>query len=106
MTRGGSAMPEAVQYVVVLAVVIGVGYLILKPRCVFVVRIGRAGPRISRGKVTAAFLQDVAEVCREEGVTGGWVGGVRQGRRISLVFSWGFPAACRQRLRNLWVTHA
>src|SRR4051794_24165884 len=99
-------MPEPVQYLVVLAVVIVGAWLILKPRYQFVIRVARGEPRVTRGRVTASFVQDVAEVCREFGIASGWVGGVARGKRVSLVFSWGMPPACRQRLRNLWVTHA
>src|SRR5262249_24073045 len=77
----------------------------LQQRYVFVVRIDGGKPRVSRGKVTAAFLQDVAQVCAEGGIAGGWIGGVPPGRTITLTFSGNIPAPFQQRLRNLWSLH-
>ena len=68
--------------------------------------IKRGRPRVLKGKVAGPFLEEVADVCREAGLERGWVGGVRHGKRIVLVFSWHIPASIRQRLRNLWVIHA
>jgi hypothetical protein len=72
----------------------------------FIVRLKRSGPRVIKGKVTAAFLDELLEICRSAGVNRGWLGGLRRGKRIVLVFSWHFPAPVRQRLRNLWALHA
>jgi hypothetical protein len=72
----------------------------------FIVRLKRSGPRVIKGKVTAAFLQEVLEICDSAGVRRGWLAGLRRGKRIVLVFSWHIPAPVRQRLRNLWALHA
>jgi hypothetical protein len=71
-----------------------------QPRYVFLVRLVGGEPRVARGKVTAAFLQMVREVCAPAGVRHGWVGGVTRGRRIALHFSRSIPRSCQQRLRN------
>lgn len=68
----------------------------------FEIRIHRGQPRVRKGKVTAAFLEQVAEVCRESGVARGWIGGARRGSRIALRFSRHFPPGPQQRLRNEW----
>ncbi|HYT91727.1 MAG TPA: DUF3634 family protein [Gemmataceae bacterium] len=57
---------------------------------------------IQRGKVTAAFLEEVRRLCQEHGVRRGWLGGVPRARRIRLVFSRSFPPRCQQQLRNVW----
>jgi hypothetical protein len=74
----------------------------VQPRYIFVIRISRGRPSIRRGRVTREFLVRVANVCQEEGVFRGWIGGVQQGRRISLRFSRQFPTGPQQRLRNDW----
>ena len=71
----------------------------------FLVVVAAPLPRVIKGKVTAAFLAEMAEVCREAGIRRGWVGAIRKGKRTLLVFSWHFPRGIRQRLRNLWAIH-
>src|SRR5262249_4336862 len=71
----------------------------------FVVRIDSGAARLVRGKVTAALLRQVEEICQEHGVRGGEVYGRLWGRRVRLSFSRGIPPACRQRLRNVWPIH-
>lgn len=56
----------------------------------------------ARGTVTAAFLETVTGVVRENGIERGWVAGERQGKRVRLTFSRGFPAGAAQQLRNAW----
>jgi Protein of unknown function (DUF3634) len=86
--------------------VIGVAlYWLVQPRYVFVIRINNSGTRTVRGKVTVQFLQLVEETCGQHGVVRGWVGGVMQRQRVALAFSHNIPAACRQRLRNVWTLH-
>jgi Protein of unknown function (DUF3634) len=70
---------------------------------VFVVKIEGGIPRATRGKVAVHFLRTIAEVCQRHGVQAGWIAGIRKGRRITLAFSHGIPAGCRQQLRNEWV---
>ena len=88
---------------VILGLVIWGGWLICQPRYLFVVRISQGKPRLVKGKATAAFLQQVNETCSQAGLKSGWVGGVRRGKHVALVFSRSFPQACRQQLRNIWV---
>jgi hypothetical protein len=72
----------------------------------FVVRIDDGAARLVRGKVAAAMLRQVEEICREHGVRRGEVYGRLWGRRrVRLAFSRGIPPACRQRLRNVWPIH-
>ena len=73
-----------------------------RPRDAFVVRIASGVPRVARGTVTKAFVAEVGEVCRRHGVRNGAVRGVVKDRRITLAFSAGISAPCRQQLRNLW----
>jgi hypothetical protein len=86
--------------------IVAVLWWVMQPHYVFVVQFDGQGARVTRGKVTPAFLERFAEVCREGGVAQGWVGGIPRGRRrISLAFSRGIPEGCRQQLRNLWLQH-
>jgi hypothetical protein len=73
-----------------------------RPRPAFVVRIKGGVPGLAKGTVTRAFLHQIGETCRRHQVGHGEVRGVRNGRRIALVFSRGMPPACQQQLRNLW----
>ena len=93
---------ELVIKAVVIALVVTGFWFAFKPRYDFAIRIQQGVPMVTHGKVTAAFLLEVAEVCRQLGVQRGWVGGVRRGRKIMLSFSRRMPEAARQRLRNLW----
>src|SRR5687767_12364480 len=83
----------------------GVLYLACRPRYVFLVRVVNGETRVSTGKVTSAFLTQLAETCGRTGVQRGWVGGVLRGKRVALRFSRSIPTDCRQRLRNLWALH-
>jgi hypothetical protein len=96
---------DGVFHLVLLAAGVAVAWYALQPRYHFLLRIDAGRVRLTRGKVTDAFLADVGEVCRDLGVTAGWVGGVRRGRRVVLAFSWRLTPAFRQRLRNLWTLH-
>jgi hypothetical protein len=99
-------MLEDIQILFVPALVVAVVVIALWHRYAFVMRVRRGRPRVIKGKVAGPFLEEVADVCREAALERGWVGGVRHGKRIVLVFSWHIPASIRQRLRNLWVIHA
>jgi hypothetical protein len=99
-------MPESPAPLLVLALLAAVVLVAWWHRHAFIVRMKHGKPRLLKGKLTAAFLEELAEVCRESGVRHGWLGGIRRGKRISLVFSWHFSAPVRQRLRNLWMLHA
>jgi hypothetical protein len=74
----------------------------LRPRSAFIVRIKGGVPRVTRGTVTRAFLQEIAETCGRHDVSNGVVRGVVEGRRITLAFTRGMPPPCQQQLRNLW----
>ncbi len=93
---------ENVWNVVVLLLVVGVVFVALQPRYEFSIKIRRGIPTLSRGRVSGEFLQNVSEVCDRHGVRDGWIAGVRQGKRTSLLFSSSLPKACQQQLRNLW----
>lgn len=95
--------PDLVVNVVVLALVVGGLWLAIQPRYVFVVRIEGGTARVSKGKVTPAFLAEIGRACDEFGTARGWVGGVQRGKRVALAFSRNIPHPCRQRLRNLWI---
>jgi Protein of unknown function (DUF3634) len=77
-------------------------WTVARPRSAFVVRIKGGVPRVARGIVTRAFLQEIAETCGRHGVDDGVVRGVVKGRRITLTFTGGMPPPCQQQLRNLW----
>jgi hypothetical protein len=91
--------PLILVLVVLLAPVL---WFACRGQYVFVVHVAAGKPRVVRGLVTQAFLQEIAEVFGQHGVTRGAVRGAARGRLIALSFSPGVPAACRQRLRNIW----
>lgn len=93
---------EWIGKLVFLVLVAAALWWAMQPRYAFLICIAGGVPRVTRGKVTSAFLQQVGEVCAEEGLSRGWVGGVPRGRQMALVFSRSIPPPCRQRLRNLW----
>ena len=95
-------MGEWLIQALVIGFVAWVVWSILQPRYVFEIRITGGQPRVRRGKVTPAFLGQVAEVCQTDGVARGWICGVRAGRRTALRFSRAFPPGLQQRLRNEW----
>jgi hypothetical protein len=82
-------------------IVVGVWFA-LQPRCAFVVRIAKGQPKAIRGKVTAAFLDQIRETCERHGVRNGTVRGLIRGKRICLGFSRSLPQAGQQQLRNWW----
>ncbi len=99
---------EVVGWAFKLAVVVLVALALwaaLRPRYAFEVRIENGVPRVTRGKVTAAYLQEVAQACSEARVAHGWVGGQQRGRQVTVACSRNIPPAVRQRLRNLWALH-
>ena len=85
-----------------LGVIVAAAWIALQPRCAFVIQIAQGIPKAIRGKVTAAFLEQVREVCEQHGVRRGIVRGLICGRRIVLGFSPSIPSAGQQRLRNWW----
>jgi hypothetical protein len=95
-----STMAEWLARLLVTGVVAWVLWSILKSRYVFEIEIRGGVSRIRKGKVAGAFLASVADACRECGLVRGWIGGVAQGRRVTLRFSRQFSPALRQRLRN------
>jgi hypothetical protein len=96
-------MVEYLLEILLLAFVGWVFWMLIQARYVLVIRVRGGRPVVQKGKVTAAFLAEVADICRESGVASGWVGGVRQGKRVALRFSRHFPPGVQQRLRNEWM---
>ncbi len=94
---------EWLAKVVVVAFAVWALWTLCQPRCAFVVRVTAGEPKVVRGTVTPAFLQQVRELCCRHGVEHARVRGVFCGRRISLAFSRGVPPAAQQQLRNWWV---
>jgi len=95
---------QLVVLAVVLAIMGVIAHNALMPRFHFLVRIHGDAIEIVKGKVGADFLAAVSEVCREQGITSGWIGGVKRGKSVALRFSNNIPPNCQQRLRNIWFT--
>jgi hypothetical protein len=93
---------QLVVVAVALVVVLAILQVALAQRYHFMIMIDRGKPRVSNGKVHAAFLDNIRAVCEEHGIISGWIGGVRQGKAIALRFSRNIPYGCQQRLRNIW----
>jgi hypothetical protein len=103
------ATAETVQHWALLAAVVAlIGGVVLVARPgqqLFVVRINGGTAKVVEGKLTAAFVEELAECCREAGVPDGEVVGQGTPWGVRLSFSASFPPGVRQRLRNLWVQH-
>ena len=97
---------ETVLHLIIVALVVAGAWFAFQPRYHFVVRVEGETARTESGKVTATFLREVSEICREHGVRRGVVYGQLRRRQIVLSFSRGIPASCQQRLRNFWAYHA
>jgi hypothetical protein len=95
-------MGEWLIKALVIGLVVWVAWSVLQPRYVFDIRIEGGQPSVRQGKVTPAFLDQVAVECQESAVVRGWIAGVRRGRRVALLFSRDFPPGPQQRLRNEW----
>src|SRR5205823_14121653 len=85
-----------------LGVIVAAAWIALQPRCAFVIQIAQGIPKAVRGKVTAALLEQVREVCEQHSVRQGMVRGLVRGRRIALVFSASIPPVGQQLLRTWW----
>jgi hypothetical protein len=95
-------MLEWAVKLLMLGIVVGVIWTLLRPRYVFEIRIEGGRAQVRRGKVTDAFRRMVEEVCRDGGVNCGWLGGLRRGKRVALRFSRDFTPGLQQRMRNQW----
>ncbi len=85
-----------------LGVIVAAAWFALQQRRAFVIQIEHGIPKAVWGKATAAFLEQVREVCERHGVRHGSVRGLIRGRRITLGFSTSIPPAGQQQLRNWW----
>ena len=94
--------PTILVYAIVAVVLLVVVWKVDLRPFAFYVRIVDGRPVVRRGKVTATFLDEIAEVCADLDVRSGWVGGVRRGPDLRLVFARSLPPAMQQRLRNAW----
>src|SRR4051794_33133149 len=97
-------MTEFLVQLVLVGLALWVIWSLFPPRYVFEIQIREGRPRIRKGKVTPAFLAQVADVCREGGISKGRIAGVKCGKRIAVQFSKTIPPGLQQRLRNLWVS--
>lgn len=91
--------------VLIVAVILGLIWLAIRPRYQFVIDVADSQARLSRGLATAAFVSEVEEVFRDQQVPKGSVRGLRVGKRTILHFSRHVPEPCRQRIRNLLQLH-
>ncbi|HLW66526.1 MAG TPA: DUF3634 family protein [Gemmataceae bacterium] len=96
-------MAELLLEIVLIGFAGWVVWMLLQPRYVFEIRLQQGKPLVRKGKVTAAFLAEVAAICRDDHVSAGWIGGVMRGKRVALRFSRHFPPGAQQRLRNEWM---
>lgn len=94
---------QMLMFTAITTAAVGALWFFAKPEAVFVVRIRAGNAEVTHGKVTAAFLAKVAEVCAEFKIQNAELRGVAHGQRISLRFTTNFPPVACQRLRNWWV---
>ena len=97
------------EYVAVVAVLILLAVLfswkVTTHGRVFVVRVRSRVPFLVRGKVSSAFVTELAEVLQRHEVRRGAIYGVRRRGTVGLKFSPGIPQTARQALRNVWAMH-
>ena len=96
---------EPVFNIALVGLVVAALCLAWQPRYLFKVRIDGGSALLAKGKLTAAFLEEIGHVCAEAKIRRGWFGGFRRGRQVVLAFSRSIPPPLQQRLRNLWVLH-
>jgi len=97
-------MPELLTGFALIGIVGWVAWSVTAGQTIFVVRLKGGQPTTPRGRVTPAFLAEVAKLSREAEVQHGQVWGVRhQDGRIALRFSQSFPPGTQQQLRNWWL---
>jgi hypothetical protein len=89
----------------VLGAVAWAVWKLVQPRSVFVIDLVDGDPRVTSGKVTPAALNQLASICREQGVLRGRIRGVmRRDRSVALRFSREFSPGVQQQIRNWWAT--
>jgi hypothetical protein len=95
-------MSDWVLKLLLIGFIAWVIWSLMQPRHLFEIRIEDGQPSARKGKVTRAFLNQVASVCGDCRVTRGWIAGVMSGQRVALRFSREFPPGAQQRIRNEW----
>ena len=93
---------EAVVRFVIGVIVIVVFVIILMPKPAFVIVIENGRPKVERGKVSKAFVEDCRKLCAEAGIGNGIIKGKRKSGRITLWFSRHIPKVNHQQFRNAW----
>jgi hypothetical protein len=97
------------EYLAIGAIVVGVAVLALGAAQargrVFTIRVRNGFPVVARGKVSQAFVAELAGTPREKGIRSGSIFGVRKRGSLSLEFSRSIPRDARQSLRNVWAMH-
>jgi hypothetical protein len=97
------------EYVAIVAVVIAAAavafWQVTAAGRVFVIRIRHRVPFLTKGKVSQAFVAELAEVIQAHGVRYGSIYGARRRGTVLLEFSRGIPMGARQALRNVWSLH-
>ncbi|HEV3303130.1 MAG TPA: DUF3634 family protein [Planctomycetaceae bacterium] len=88
--------------ILIVGCVVWAAWIALSPKPVFKIRVAKGSVRVTKGKVTADFQQQAADILQQWKISRGWIGAVKRGRRLTLVFSHSVPPGCRQQLRNLW----
>lgn len=88
-----------------LIVIAAVLWLVFKakPAAVFIVQVRNGAAVATSGRVTDAFLHEIAQQCVSADIATGEVRGVAWGSQIRLSFGKEFPQDLQQRLRNWWV---
>jgi Protein of unknown function (DUF3634) len=93
---------DLLEPAIILVVVTGVAWFCFSGRYEFHVRITPGSMKLTTGKLTLDSLSQLREICAEWQLKRGWIGGVRRGKRLRLMFSRNVPPGCRQQMRNLW----
>lgn len=89
--------------ILLLIVTMGYGlWRLTRPAAAFVIRLECGVPRCVSGRVRAAFLEDVRDICARQGIEAGTIRGEPRSGVVRLRFSHGFTAPCQQQLRNVW----
>jgi len=100
-----SAWGSAIARAIVVALFLAFSWTVFRTEYKFVIRFAPTGLRVRKGRVSTAFLEELAIACNDFRLSRGWVGGVQRGKFCRLKFSRNAPLEFRQRIRNLWAIH-
>lgn len=85
-----------------LVAILGVGWYLLRPPVVFVIRYRGGKPKVVRGRVSESTLKAIDDICQQDQVQSATITAIPTGKRkYRLKFSGTITPGCQQQLRNM-----